>query len=78
MGAVKELFAETWIDLSRRYKDNPSGPRVLPIVKIRETHYFVDEQLCQIRNIRNVDDFIEFETDGDMLVTLMQYGEFVS
>ena len=66
-----------WIELSRRYRTNPVGPRVLPIVKVGKTHFFVDERLCQIRNVENADDRLDFESDGDLLVFVMQHGGIV-
>ncbi len=67
-----------WIELSRRYRENPSGPRVLPIVKVGNEHYFVDERLRQLRNVANADDFQNFDSDGDMLAFVMQHGGIVS
>src|SRR5689334_19522580 len=46
-----------WVELSRRYRENPNGPRVLPIVKVGDEHYFVDERLRQLRNVTKADDF---------------------
>lgn len=63
-----------WIELSRQYRDNPTGPCVLPIVKFGEKHFFVDERLRQLRNVENADEWLDFETDGDLLVFVMQHG----
>jgi hypothetical protein len=68
---------ERWIELSRRYRDNPTGPCVLPIVKVGEEHYFVDERLRQLRNVKNVDEWMDFESAGDLLVFVMQHGGIV-
>lgn len=69
---------EQWIELARRYRENPSGPRVLPIAKVGDNHYFVDERLRQLRNVTNVSDCLDFESDGDLLVFVMQHGGIVS
>ncbi len=66
-----------WIELSRRYRTSCVGPRVLPIVKVGKTYFFVDERLCQIRNVENADDCLDFETDSDLLVFVMQHGGIV-
>ena len=66
-----------WIELSRRYRENPIGPRVLPIVKVGDEHYFVDEQLRQLRNVAKGDDYQDFDSDGDMLAFVMQHGGIV-
>lgn len=67
-----------WIELSRKYKQNMTGPRVLPIAELRGTYYFVDERLHQLRNIADPADFIDFETDGDMLIYIATHGRMVS
>ena len=67
-----------WIELSRRYRTNPVGPRVLQIVKVGKTHFFVHERLCQIRNVENVDNCLDFESDSDLLVFVMQHGGILS
>lgn len=69
---------EQWIELSRRYRENPTGPHVLPIAKVGDKHYFVDERLRQLRNVTNFADSLDFESDGDLLVFVMQHGGIVS
>lgn len=73
MGQVKENFIDEWIELSEAYGENPNGPRVLPIEKIGETYYFRDDRLRQLRNVRDASDQLQFETDGDLLVFVMQH-----
>jgi len=34
-------------------------PRMLPIVKIKNKMYFVDERLKQLRNVKNPHDYID-------------------
>ena len=36
--------------------------KMLPIVKIGEKHYFMDERLEEFRNVDDVDDRIDFRT----------------
>jgi len=67
-----------WIELSRQYQQNPNGPRVLPIAKVGESYYFVDERTRQLRNVAMPEDFMDFETQGDMLVFIGRFGEIVS
>ena len=50
-------LVQHWLSLRREYERQfeqnarPSMPRVLPIVKIRRTWYFVDERLQEYRNV---------------------------
>lgn len=70
----RDSNVERWIELSRRYRENPTGPCVLPIVKVGKRHFFVDERLRQLRSVENADEWLGFESDGDLLVFVMQHG----
>ena len=75
---VKNAIVARWIELSRKFRENATGPRVLPIAKIGEAYYFVDERLRQLRSVTNPDEFRDFETDGELLAFVTQQGEMVS
>jgi len=49
-----------WLDLAERSKHDPTLPRVLPIVEIGRKHYFVDERLRQLRNVKDPHDFVNW------------------
>lgn len=49
-----------WLTLAEQSKHDPTLPRVLPIVKIAGTYYFVDERLRQIRNVKDPHDFVNW------------------
>ena len=40
-------------------------------------HFFVGERLRQLRNVESPDDWIDFESDGDSLVFVMQHGGII-
>jgi hypothetical protein len=75
---VEDATVARWIELSRKFRKNSSGPRVLPIAKIGEAYYFVDERVRQLRNVVRPDDFVDFETDGELRAYIEQRGEMVS
>jgi hypothetical protein len=55
-----------WLKLAERSKHNPDDPRVLPIVKIKQKWYFVDERLHELRNVQNPDDTKRFRDQNDL------------
>lgn len=73
MVRVKDSIIGDWIELSETFGENPNGPRVLPIEKIGETYYFRDDRLRQLRNVGDASDQLQFDTDGDLLVFVMQH-----
>ena len=46
-------------------------------VKVGAMHFFVGERLRQLRNVESPDDWIGFESDGDLLVFVMQHGGII-
>ena len=40
-------------------------------------HSFVGERFRQLRNVESPDDWIGFESDGDLLVFVMQHGGII-
>ena len=60
MARTKDPIIAQWQQLAERSKHDPTLPRVLPIVKIGRKHYFVDERLRQLRNVKNPHDYMDW------------------
>lgn len=60
MPQTEDPIIARWLNLAERSKHDPTLPRVLPIVKIGGTYYFVDERLRQIRNVKDPHDFVNW------------------
>ena len=65
MGRIPTDVAR-WLKLAEQSKHNADGPRVLPIVKIGQKWYFVDEGLHELRNVQNPKDAKRFRNQNDL------------
>lgn len=77
-------IVQQWVDLRAEFERrlqsgrDPRMARILPIAKISRTWYFVDERLRQLRNVTDPADFLDFESDGDLLIYVMQNGRMIA
>jgi hypothetical protein len=65
MGKIPSDVAR-WLKLAKQSKQNPDGPRVMPVVKINGKWYFVDERLHELRNVQNPCDAKRFHDQNEL------------
>jgi hypothetical protein len=66
-----------WIEEAHESQKHPEKAQVLPIVSIDGQYYFVDVRMKSVRNIDNLLDILDFDSQNDLIRYTLTHAKLV-